>query len=63
MTAASDIASFVDSLVAPMSLINALIVSIGLRKKQEVAEHFMELENIWEEYDVYIEKDEEQDEN
>ena len=57
LTATSDIASFVDSLVAPMSLINALIVSIGLRKKQEVAEHFMELEKIWDEYDVYIEKD------
>ena len=57
LTATSDIASFVDSLVAPMSLINALIVSIGLRKKQEVEEHFMELEKIWEEYNVYIEKD------
>jgi len=63
LTARSDIASFVDSLVAPMSLINALIVSIGLRKRQEVAEHFMELENIWEEYDVYIEKDDEEDKN
>jgi len=61
LTATSDIASFVDSLVAPMSLINALIVSIGLRKKQEVAGHFRELERIWEEYDVYIEKDEEEE--
>ncbi|MBN2879050.1 MAG: MurR/RpiR family transcriptional regulator [Clostridia bacterium] len=57
LTAKSDIASFVDSLVAPMSLINALIVSIGFRKKQEVAEHFKYLEKIWDEYDVYIEKD------
>lgn len=62
LTATSDIASFVDSLVAPMSLINALIVSIGIRKKQEAAEHFMELEKIWDEYDVYIEKDDVEDE-
>lgn len=58
LVARSDIASFVDSLVAPFSLINALIVSIGLRKKSEVAEHFMELEDIWGEYNVYIEKEE-----
>jgi len=64
LTAKSDIASFVDSLVAPMSLINALIVSIGFRKKQEVSEHFMYLEKIWDEYDVYLEKDDSgEDEN
>lgn len=57
LIARSDIASFVDSLVAPFSIVNALIVSIGLRKKEEVSEHFMELENIWEEYNVYIDKD------
>ena len=62
LTARSDIASFVDSLVAPMSLINALIVSVGLRKKQEVSEHFMGLEKIWEEYNVYIEKDDDDEE-
>ena len=57
LVARSDIASFVDSLVAPFSVINALIVSIGLKKKEEVSEHFKELESIWEEYNVYIEKD------
>ncbi|MEX1376673.1 MAG: MurR/RpiR family transcriptional regulator [Eubacteriales bacterium] len=60
LTARSDIASFVDSLVAPMSLINALIVAIGIKQKQQSAKHFMELEKIWEEYDVYIEKDDEE---
>lgn len=56
LVARSDIASFVDSLVAPFSVINALIVAIGLRKRGEVNEHFMELEAIWDEYNVYIEK-------
>ena len=57
LVAHSDIASFVDSLVAPFSVVNALIVAIGLRKKEEVSEHFMELEHLWEEYDVYIDRD------
>ncbi len=57
LTATSDIASFVDSLVAPLSLINALIVSLGLRKKSQVAEHFKDLEELWAEYNVYIEVD------
>ena len=60
LIARSDIASFVDSLVAPLSLINALIAAIGLRKKDEVSRTFEKLEKIWEEYDVYekVENDE-----
>jgi DNA-binding MurR/RpiR family transcriptional regulator len=54
--ARSDMASFVDSLVAPLSLINALIVAIGMRRKQEVYNTFERLEKIWDEYQVY-EKD------
>jgi DNA-binding MurR/RpiR family transcriptional regulator len=46
-------ASFVDSLVAPLSVINALIVAIGMRKKQYVSETFDKLEKIWDEYQVY----------
>ena len=53
LVAKSDIAGFVDSLVAPLSLINALIVAIGLEKKEEIAETYAKLENIWDEYDVY----------
>lgn len=53
LTARSDMASFVDSLVAPLSVINALIVAIGVRKKQETYQIFEELERIWDEYDVY----------
>ncbi len=53
LIARSDMASFVDSLVAPLSLINALIVSLAIDKKEEMAETFAKLENIWEEYQVY----------
>jgi DNA-binding MurR/RpiR family transcriptional regulator len=53
LLAKSDMASFVDSLVAPLSLINALIVAVGLKKRVEVYQTFSELESIWDEYDVY----------
>ena len=53
LLARSDMASFVDSLVAPLSLINAIIVAVSIRKKDMVSETFEKLENIWDEYDVY----------
>lgn len=53
ITARSDMASFVDSLVAPLSVINALIVAIGMRKKESVYNTFERLETIWDEYHVY----------
>lgn len=53
LTAKSDMASFVDSLVAPLSLVNALIVAVSQKRSQQVADTFRQLEKIWEEYDVY----------
>lgn len=53
LIARSDMASFVDSLVAPLSLINSLIVAIGMHKKDEIKNTFEELEHIWDEYEVY----------
>lgn len=53
LVARSDMISFVDSLVAPLSLINALIVAISLKKKVEINETFNRLEHIWDEYQVY----------
>ena len=53
LLAKSDMASFVDSLVAPLSLINALIVSVGRKKNKDLAKTFETLEKIWDEYDVY----------
>ncbi|HHY81257.1 MAG TPA: MurR/RpiR family transcriptional regulator [Clostridiales bacterium] len=57
LLARSDMASFVDSLVAPLSLINALIVGIGIVKKAEISSGFNKLEDIWAQYNVYVEKD------
>ena len=53
LLARSDMASFADSLVAPLSLINALIAAIGLQMNDRVCRTFEKLENIWEEYNVY----------
>lgn len=51
--AKSDMVSFLDSLVAPMSLINAIIVAVGIRNKENVSQTFERLERIWQEHDVY----------
>ena len=53
LTAHSDMASFVDSLVAPLSIINAIIGSVARTKKDELAVRLRRLEQIWDEYDVY----------
>ncbi len=53
LLARSDMASFVDSLAAPMSLINALIVGVTMRRRSEVEQRLGELEQIWDEYQVY----------
>lgn len=53
LIAQSNMASFVDSLVAPLSVINALIIAVGLREKEKISSTFTDLENIWEEYQVY----------
>ena len=55
--AKSDMVSFLDSLVAPMSLINALIVAIGFRRPESLSETFGQLEGIWSQYDVYEQLD------
>lgn len=53
LIAKSEMASFVDSLVAPMSVINALIAYIGKKKNAEITETLERLENVWKEYNVY----------
>lgn len=53
LVAKSDMASFVDSLVAPLSVVNALIVQSSLGRQQEVECTFNQLENIWDEYHIY----------
>ena len=53
LLAKSDMVSLVDSLVAPLSLVNALIVAIAARREKELSQTFANLERIWDEYDVY----------
>jgi len=53
LLAPSDMMSFVDSLVAPLSVINALIAAITIRKKEHVSKTLEKLEHIWDEYEVY----------
>jgi len=53
LIAKSDMAAVVDSLVAPLSMINALIVATVLKMDDEVKHTFGMLEGIWQEYDVY----------
>ena len=56
LMAKSDMSSFVDSFAAPLSLINALIVALGQRRRSEVSDYFEKMERIWSEYDVYLAK-------
>ena len=56
LMAKSDMASFVDSLAAPISLLNALIVALSQRRRTQVTDYFDKMENIWSEYRVYLGK-------
>ncbi len=53
LLARSDLVSFVDSLVAPLSIINAIIVAVSRRKMDDIRVRFEKLEKIWDEYEVY----------
>ena len=53
LVAKSDMVSIVDSLVAPMSVVNALIVAVSRRREEQVSTTFKNLERLWDEYDVY----------
>ena len=56
LTASSDMASFMDSLVAPISIINAIIVEITARREGYIRDRFERLEKIWDEYNVYTKR-------
>lgn len=56
LTAQSDMASFMDSLVAPLSIINAIIVEITRRREKQITERFDKLEKVWDEYEVYTKR-------
>ena len=56
LTAQSDMASFMDSFVAPMSIINAMIIHITHKREREITERFDKLEQVWDEYGVYTKR-------
>ena len=58
LCAKSDMVSLVDSLVAPLSVVNALIVALASKREKELHRTFEELEHIWEEYNVYQKREE-----
>lgn len=51
--AKSSMASFVDSLAAPLSLINALLVTLGMHRREHIRSSFESLETLWTQYKVY----------
>lgn len=53
LIARSDMASIVDSLVAPLSVVNALVVALCMKKQKDVIATLETLEQIWDEYQVY----------
>ena len=56
LIAQSDMASFMDSLVAPLSIINAIVIEITSRREKEITERFEALEKLWDEYEVYAKR-------
>ena len=56
LIAQSDMASFMDSLVAPLSIINAIVIEITNRREREITERFDALEKLWDEYEVYAKR-------
>lgn len=57
LTAGSDMVSFADSLVAPLSLINSIVVAVSLKKENEINQNFEKLERLWDDFDVYEKSD------
>ena len=53
LVAESDMVSFVDSLAAPMSIVNAIVVAVAKKQQEELEVRLRMLEEIWDEYDVY----------
>lgn len=59
LIAKSNMESFVDSIVAPLSVLNALIVAVGIKEKRNISTSFASLEEIWNRYSIFlVDKDE-----
>jgi DNA-binding MurR/RpiR family transcriptional regulator len=53
LVAKSNMESFVDSIVAPLSVLNALIIAVGIKEKSNLSSSFTRLEQIWDKYNIY----------
>ncbi len=53
LIAKSNMESFVDSIVSALSVLNALIIAVGLKEKKNISQNFSRLENIWENYNIF----------
>ena len=60
LVAKSDMVSLVDSLVAPLSVVNALIVAIAAQREKELSKTFSALEQVWAEHNIYEKQDDNQ---
>ena len=58
LVAKSDMVSLVDTLVAPLSVVNALIVALATGREEALSRNFETLEHVWEEFNVYEKRDE-----
>jgi len=63
LTAKSDMASFIDSFVAPLSVINSLIIAVGMKEKDKISKSLKVLEDVWENYKVFTAKKEKHSNN
>nr|WP_272899166.1 MurR/RpiR family transcriptional regulator [Caldalkalibacillus salinus] len=56
LTSPSEMPSFIDSFVAPLSLINSLIVAVGREKRAQIESHLLELEHVWDRFNIFYQK-------
>lgn len=49
----SEMPSYIDSFVAPLSLVNALLTAVGRKKRAEIGKHLMDLEEVWERFQIF----------
>lgn len=57
LDAQTEIASFVDSMAAPMSLVNALLTALGVKNQEALSKNFSDLEGIWDKYRIYASRE------
>ena len=57
LLAPSDMISFVDSMAAPLSLLNALILAVGRQRREELSAALADMEQVWSKYSIFGKED------